>query len=105
MTTTNDAMFTALQALYPSGGSTLGDLLYTHWVTTGTVGQSYRGSLAYNYYDMQRSTSEATGTTVGDLANTFWSDPDFLVSNLENEDGNDLLLEDGSFILLETGNG
>lgn len=28
-------------------------------------------------------------------------DPDFTVSNLELEDGNDLLLESGDFILLE----
>jgi len=42
--------------------------------------------------------------TVGDLANKFWSDPDTSVSNLQDELGNDLLLEDGSFMLLEAGN-
>ena len=31
MATTNDAMFTKLSALYPSGGQTLGDLLNTYW--------------------------------------------------------------------------
>lgn len=97
MTTTNDAMFVALKALYPSAGETLGDLLYTHW---STVGLQYRGSLQYDYYVAQG----ADGLTVGDLANSFWSDPDYVVSNLELEDGTDLLLEDGSFILLEVGN-
>jgi hypothetical protein len=97
MTTTNDAMFVALKALYPSAGETLGDLLYTHW---STVGLQYRGSLQYDYYVAQG----ADGLTVGDLANSFWSDPDYVVSNLELEDGTDLLLEDGSFMLLEAGN-
>ena len=98
MTTTNDAMFVALKAMYPTGGDTLGDLLYTHW---STVGLQYRGSLQYDYY----VTQGASGTTWGDLANSFWSDPDFVVSNLELEDGNDLLLESGDFMLLEVGNG
>lgn len=98
MATTNDAMYIALKALYPTAGDTLGDLLYTHW---STVGLQYRGSLQYDYYVAQG----AAGTTLGDLANAFWSDPDFVVSNLELESGNDLLLEDGSFMLLEVGNG
>lgn len=98
MATTNDAMYTALKALYPTAGDTLGDLLYAHWSATGL---QYRGSLQYDYYVAQG----AAGTTLGDLANAFWSDPDFVVSNLEDELGNDLLLEDGSFILLEVGNG
>jgi len=91
-------MFVALKALYPTAGNTLGDLLYTHW---STVGLQYRGSLQYDYYVAQG----ADGLTVGDLANSFWSDPDFVVSNLELENGTDLLLEDGSFMLLEVGNG
>ncbi len=97
MTTTNDAMYIALKAMYPSAGDTLGDLLYAHW---SAVGLQYRGSLVYDYYVAQG----AAGTTVGDLANAFWDDPDFVVSNLELEDGTDLLLEDGSFMLLEAGN-
>jgi hypothetical protein len=97
MATTNDAMYTALKALYPTAGDTLGDLLYAHWSATGL---QYRGSLQYDYYVAQG----AQGTTWGDLANSFWSDADFVVSNLEDELGNDLLLEDGSFILLEVGN-
>jgi hypothetical protein len=98
MTTTNDAMFVALKALYPSAGNTLGDLLYAHWSATGL---QFRGSLQYDYYVSQG----AQGTTLGDLANNFWSDPDFVVSNLELESGNDLLLENGDFMLLEVGNG
>lgn len=98
MATTNDAMYIALKALYPTAGDTLGDLLYAHW---SAVGLQYRGSLQYDYYVAQG----AVGTTLGDLANAFWSDPDYAVSNLEDEAGNDLLLEDGSFMLLEVGNG
>ena len=98
MTTTNDAMFVALKAMYPAAGNTLGDLLYAHW---SAVGLQYRGSLQYDYYVSQG----AQGTTLGDLANDFWSNPDFAVSNLELENGNDLLFENGDFMLLEVGNG
>ena len=99
MTTTNDAMYEALVLLYPNAGKTLGDLLYTHWSVEGLA---YRGTLERDYY----ISSGAPGFTLGDLANNFWSDPDFAVSNLELEDGNDLLLEDGtSFALMEIGNG
>jgi hypothetical protein len=48
--------------------------------------------------------TEAIGTTRADLANSYWNDPDFAVFNLEAENGTDLLLEDGSFILMETNN-
>lgn len=98
MATTNDAMYTALMAMYPEAGDTLGDLLYTHWAATGL---QYRGSLQFDYYVAQG----ATGSTLADVANVFWNDGDFVVSNLELESGNDLLLEDGSFMLLEVGNG
>lgn len=98
MATTNDAMYTALVALYPNAGKTLGDLLYTHWATTGLA---YRGTAERDYY----IAAGTPGFTLGDLANNFWSDPDYAVSNLELEDGNDLLLEDGtSFALMEIGN-
>jgi hypothetical protein len=98
MASTNDAMYTALMAMYPEAGDTLGDLLYAHW---SAVGLQYRGSLQFDYYVSQG----ATGSTWGDVANTFWNDGDFVVSNLELETGSDLLLEDGGFILLEAGNG
>jgi hypothetical protein len=98
MTTTNDAMYVALKALYPSiDNPTLGDLLYAFWSDQGI---NKRGSLQYDFY----VDAGAVGTTWGDLANSYWSDPDFVVSNLELEDGTDLLLEDGSFMLLEAGN-
>ena len=98
MTTTNDAMYTALMAMYPEAGDTLGDLLYAHWSATGL---QYRGSLQFDYY----VTQGASGSTWGDVANTFWNDGDFVVSNLELETGSDLLLEDGGFVLMEAGNG
>lgn len=98
MAGTNDSMYTALMAMYPEAGDTLGDLLYTHW---NTVGLQYRGSLQFDYY----VTQGASGSTWGDVANTFWNDGDFVVSNLELETGSDLLLEDEGFILLEAGNG
>jgi hypothetical protein len=97
MATTNDAMYVALKALYPTVGDTLGDLLYAHW---SSVGLDKRGTLQYDFY----VTAGAVGTTLGDLANSYWNDPDYTASNLEDELGNDLLLEDGSFILLEAGN-
>ena len=75
MATTNDAMYTALMAMYPEAGDTLADLLYTHW---NTVGLQYRGSLQFDYYVAQG----ASGSTWGDVANTFWNDGDFVVSNL-----------------------
>ena len=98
MATTNDAMYTTLKGMYPTAGDTLGDLLYAHWSATGL---QYRGTLQFDYYVAQG----ATGNTLADVANVFWNDGDFVVSNLELESGNDLLLEDGSFMLLEVGNG
>jgi hypothetical protein len=91
-------MYTALMAMYPEAGDTLGDLLYAHWSATGL---QYRGSLQFDYY----VTQGASGSTWGDVANTFWNDGDFVVSNLELETGSDLLLEDGGFVLMEAGNG
>jgi hypothetical protein len=44
-------------------------------------------------------------TTWSDAAFLYWTDPDLVVSNLELEDGNDLLLESEGFILMEIGNG
>ena len=98
MTTTNDAMYVALKALYPSmTNATLGDLLYAFWSDQGL---EKRGTLQYDFY----VTAGAAGTTWGDLAYSYWTDPDYVASNLELEDGTDLLLEDGSFLLLEAGN-
>jgi hypothetical protein len=97
MATTNDAMFVSLQAQYPSL-STLGDMMYAFAQDNG---YNFSNTLGYEFY----AATGATGTTRGDLANSYWNDPDFAVSNLEQEDGTDLLLEDGSFILMEAGNG
>jgi hypothetical protein len=94
---TNDAMFVALKAQYPTL-STLGDMMYAFAQDNG---YNFRDTLGYEFY----AATGATGTTRGDLANLYWNDPDFAVSNLEQEDGTDLLLEDGSFILMEAGNG
>jgi hypothetical protein len=66
MATTNDAMFTALSGSYPSAGQTLGDLLYAFWSEKGL---QYRGTLEYEFY----VANGATGTTLGDLANDYFS--------------------------------
>jgi hypothetical protein len=97
MANTNDEMFAELSVLYPAGGTTLGDLLYTHW---STVGLQFRGSLQFQYY----KDLGAVGTTLADVANEFWGDHDFSISNLEQEDGTDLLLEDSNYILMEASN-
>ena len=93
MTTINDAMFVALKALHPTAGQTLGDLLYAE-----NLGPRL-GS--FEYY----SAVVPAGTTWSDAAFLYWTDPDLVVSNLELEDGNDLLLESEGFILMEIGNG
>ena len=66
MATTNDAMFEALSASYPSAGQTLGDLLYTFWSEKGL---QYRGTLAYQWFKDEG----AVGETLGDLANSYFS--------------------------------
>ena len=93
MTTINDAMFAALKALHPTTGQTLGDLLYAENLSPRL------GS--FEYY----SAVVPAGTTWSDAAFLYWTDPDLVVSNLELEDGNDLLLESEGFILMEIGNG
>ena len=97
MTTTNDAMYVALKAQYPTL-STLGDMMYAFAQDNG---YNFRNTLGYEFY----VATGAVGTTRGDLANSYWNDPDFAVFNLELEDGNDFLLEDEGFILMEIGNG
>jgi hypothetical protein len=97
MTTTNDAMYVALKAQYPTL-STLGDMMYAFAQDNG---YNFRDTLGYEFY----AATGAVGTTRGDLANSYWNDPDFAVFNLELEDGNDFLLEDEGFVLMEAGNG
>jgi hypothetical protein len=96
MATTNDAMYVALKAQYPTL-STLGDMMYAFAQDNG---YNFRNTLGYEFY----VATGAVGTTRGDLANSYWNDPDFAVFNLELEDGNDFLLEDEGFILMETNN-
>jgi hypothetical protein len=97
VTTTNDAMYVALKAQHPTL-STLGDMMYAFAQDNG---YNFRNTLGYEFY----AVTGAVGTTRGDLANSYWNDPDFAVSNLELEDGNDFLLEDEGFVLMEIGNG
>ena len=66
MATTNDAMFESLSVSYPSAGQTLGDLLYAFWSEKGL---QYRGTLAYQFLKDQG----ATGDTLGDLFNSYFS--------------------------------
>lgn len=97
MAHTNDAMYVALKAMYPTL-STLGDMMYAFAQDNG---YDFRDTRGFQFY----VDAGASGSTRADLANAYWSDPDFVVSNLEIEDGNDLLLEDGGFVLMEAGNG
>ena len=82
MATTNDAMFEALSVAYPDSGQTLGDLLYTFWSEKGL---QYRGTLEYSFYVAEG----ATGTTLGDLANSYFVDvfpTEFDILNLDVDD-------------------
>lgn len=82
MATTNDAMFEALSAAYPDGGQTLGDLLYAFWSEKGL---QYRGTLEYDWYIGEG----AVGTTLGDLANSYFVDVYPVQFDIENFDYND----------------
>lgn len=93
---TNDEMHEILTYLY-GPGKTLGDMLATYY---SQYNPEYRATLQYDFYD----NSGAHGTTVGDLANSYWGDIEYIYSNIELEDGTDFLMEDGSYIALETGN-
>ena len=97
MAHTNDAMYTALKDMYPTL-STLGDMMYAFAQDNG---YDFRDTRGWQFY----TDAGAVGVTRGDLANSYWSDPDFVAFNMELEDGNDLLLEDGGFVLMEAGNG
>jgi hypothetical protein len=97
MAHTNDAMYVALKDMYPTL-STLGDMMYAFAQDNG---YDFRDTRGWQFY----TDAGAVGVTRGDLANSYWSDPDFVAFNLELEDGSDLLLEDGGFFLMEAGNG
>lgn len=83
MTTTNDAIFEQLSVAYPLAGATLGDLLYVFWSEKGL---EYRGSLQYEFFQSEG----AVGTTLGDLMNTYFTEPSFFVS-FDINDAGDLL--------------
>jgi hypothetical protein len=90
-------MYEALRLLYPEAGATLGDLLAAHWIAVGPEGQTYRGSLGYEYYVLQG----ASGITLADLANDFWSD-DYINLLMFDYDNYDLWLENYIFDYLDT---
>lgn len=93
---TNDAMYYELSQIYGPYKS-LGDLLDMYFQEYGEI---YRGSKQFEWYDA----TDAIGTTVGDLSNSYWNDVDYLYSNVHIEDGTDLLMEDGYIVALEVGN-
>jgi len=97
MAHTNDKIFEALKFQYPAY-STLGDLM---WAFAQDNGYDFRDTRAYAFY----VSAGVSGSTRADLANGYWSDADLVVWNIELEDGSDLLLEDGGFVLTEAGNG
>jgi hypothetical protein len=73
MTTTNDAIFEQLSLLYPDAGATLGDLLYAFWSEKGL---EYRGSLQFEFFESEG----AVGTTLGDLMNSYFTEPSFFLA-------------------------
>ncbi len=72
MTTTNDAIFEQLSVAYPLAGQTLGDLLYEFWLEKGL---EYRGTLQFEFFQ----TEGASGNTLADLMNSYFTDPSFFV--------------------------
>jgi hypothetical protein len=86
MTTTNDAIFEQLSVAYPLAGATLGDLLYVFWSEKGL---EYRGSLQYEFFQSEG----AVGTTLGDLMNSYFTEPSFFVSFNINDAGDRLEYE------------
>ena len=83
MTTTNDAMFEQLSVVYPLAGATLGDLLYAFWSEKGL---EYRGTLQYEFFQSEG----AVGNTLGDLMNSYFTEPSFFVA-FDIDDAGDLL--------------
>jgi len=73
VTTTNDAMYEQLTVAYPLAGATLGDLLYEFWLEKGL---EYRGTLQFEFFQGEG----ATGNTLGDLMNSYFSDPGFFLT-------------------------
>ena len=72
-TTTNDAIYEALVVAYPLAGATLGDLLYEFWLEKGL---EYRGTLQFEFFESEG----AVGTTLGDLMNSYFTEPSFFLA-------------------------
>ena len=83
MTTTADAIFEALSVAYPTVGATNGDLLYAFWLEKGL---EYRGTLQSEFFQSEG----AVGNTLGDLMNSYFTEPSFFVS-FDIDDAGDLL--------------
>jgi len=66
-------MYEQLTVAYPLAGATLGDLLYEFWLEKGL---EYRGTLQYEFFQGEG----ATGNTLGDLMNSYFSDPGFFLT-------------------------
>jgi len=82
-TTTNDAIYEALVVAYPLAGATLGDLLYEFWLEKGL---EYRGTLQFEFFESEG----AVGNTLGDLMNSYFTEPSFFAS-FDIDDAGDLL--------------
>ena len=83
MATTNDAMYEQLTVAYPLAGATRGDLLYAFWSEKGL---EYRGTLQSEFF----ISMGATGNTLGDLMNSYFSEPSFFLA-FDVDDAGDLL--------------
>ena len=87
MTTTADAIFEALSVAYPTAGQTVGDLLYEFWLEKGL---EYRGTLQYEFFEGEG----ATGSTLGDLMNSYFVDvfpAEFDILDFDTDDFDEFL--------------
>lgn len=73
MTTTADAIYEQLIVTYPDVGATIGDLLYAFWLD---MGLEYRGTLQYEFFEGEG----AVGNTLGDLINSYFTNPSFFLT-------------------------
>ena len=83
MTTTADAIYEQLIVTYPNVGATLGDLLYAFWLEKGL---EYRGTLQFEFFQGEG----AVGNTLGDLMNSYFSNPSFFLA-FDMDDLSDVL--------------
>ena len=83
MTTTADAIYEQLIVTYPDVGATIGDLLYAFWLEKGL---EYRGTLQFEFFQGEG----AVGNTLGDLMNSYFSNPSFFLA-FDMDDLSDVL--------------